>query len=392
MKNKIILFLKTLFKVLKSLLIVSRMLLRLFIRLLHQLLNSINNKLRFSITFKITTTYALLFVIIFSLMSVGITASFFYFIEKHPPENYLVLIGIILGFFNILGLTAIVFLGSKASRRLLAPIKTMTNTVEEISINALSKRLNVRGSKDELRDLAKTFNDMLDRLETSVEQQNQFISDASHELRTPIAVIQGYADLLVRWGKNEPQVLEESITAIKNEAESMNSLVQKLLFLARGDKERQHVEKENFSLCQLIDEILKETKLIDPNHQIVNVHNEDLIIYADRTLLKEAIRIFMENSIKFTPHLGIIKLNSYRKSNKAIITIEDTGMGIPQEDLPNIFNRFYRADKSRTKSSGGTGLGLAIAKWIIDNHQGNIHVWSELNSGTIVRIELPLRD
>lgn len=390
MKNSGSLFFGSLWKLIRSLLIVGWFCFRLILRILKRIFHSINNKLRFSITFKITATYVLLFAVTFSLMSAGIIASFNYYIKEYPPKDYLVLMGIILGFFNIVGLLAIVFFGSRASRRLLAPVKTMTNTAEEISIHALHKRLDVTGSKDELKDLAKTFNEMLDRIESSVELQNRFISDASHELRTPIAVIQGYADLLVRWGKDDPKVLEESIFAIKSEAESMNSLVEKLLFLARGDKGRQKVEKESFQLSEVIDEILKETRLIDPNHQIWSDQNDKLMIYADRGLIKEAIRIFVENSIKFTPPMGTIKLNLYGKNKKAIISVEDNGVGISKEDLPYIFNRFYRADKSRTKSSGGTGLGLAIAKWIIDTHQGKIDVWSELNYGTVVRIELPL--
>lgn len=317
--------------------------------------------------------------------------SFRYYIQNNPPEDYVLFLGIILGIFNIIGLISIIFFGSKASRKLLAPIKVMTKTVKEISINVLDKRIDVSGSKDELKDLAKTFNEMLDRIQKSVEQQNQFVSDASHELRTPIAVIQGYADLLDRWGKDDPQVLEESISAIKSEGESMKSLVQKLLFLARGDKNTQRVEKSNFMLSEVINEILKETRLIDKNHSILNDQNEDFIIHADQKLIKEAIRIFMDNSIKFTPAGGTIKLNSYQKNKRAVISIEDTGIGISQEDLPYIFNRFYRADKARTKASGGTGLGLAIAKWIIDSHYGKIDVWSKLNAGTVVRIELPSR-
>lgn len=315
--------------------------------------------------------------------------SFSYHIQVNPPGDYVLFLGAILGIFNIIGLISIIFFGSKASRKLLAPIKVMTKTVQEISINVLDKRLDVSGSKDELKDLAKTFNAMLDRIQKSVEQQNQFVSDASHELRTPIAVIQGYADLLHRWGKDDPKVLGESISAIKGEAESMKFLVEKLLFLARGDKNTQRVEKADFMISEVISEILKETRLIDKNHNIVNDQNEDFIIHADQKLIKEAIRIFMDNSIKFTPAGGTIKLNSYRKNKKAFISIEDTGIGIAQEDLPYIFNRFYRADKSRTKAGGGTGLGLAIAKWIIDNHSGKIDVWSEVNAGTVVRIELP---
>ncbi|ATW26067.1 sensor histidine kinase [Candidatus Formimonas warabiya] len=391
MKNKLILIFTTLFKVMRAFFVIAALIVRFTFRLLHSILDGITEKIRFSITFKITFTYVWLFLLIFSFMSAGIMGSFNYFIQDHPPENYTHLLGAILSFFNLIGLIAIILIGARASRKLLAPVKTMTKTVQEISFHALDKRLNVKGSKDELKDLAKTFNEMLDRIQKSVEQQNQFVSDASHELRTPIAVVQGYADLLVRWGKDDPKVLEESISAIKSEAESMNALVEKLLFLARGDKNSQKVEKQSFPLCEVVQEILKETRLIDPHHQILNERNEEFMVLADRKLIKEAIRIFMDNSIKFTPVGGTIKLNLYQKAKKAVISIEDSGIGISKEDLPYIFNRFYRADKSRTKSSGGTGLGLAIAKWIIDNHQGKIDVWSELNAGTVVRIELPLQ-
>lgn len=390
MRNKIVLIMKSFLKLIKAVLIVLSFVLKVIFRLLPHISQAITNKLRFSITFKITTTYVFLFLLIFGLMSVGIMVSFSYYIKSNPPEDYVLFLGTILGIFNIAGLISIIFFGSKASRKLLAPIKVMTKTVKEISINVLDKRLDVRGSKDELKDLAKTFNEMLDRIQKSVEQQNQFVSDASHELRTPIAVIRGYADLLYRWGKDDPKVLEESITAIKSEAEGMKGLVEKLLFLARGDKNTQRVEKSDFVLSEVINEILKETRLIDKNHNILNDQIEDFIIHADQNLIKEAIRIFMDNSIKFTPAGGTIKLNLYQKNKRALISIEDTGIGISQEDLPHIFNRFYRADKSRTKASGGTGLGLAIAKWIIDSHHGKIDVRSELNAGTVVRIELPL--
>lgn len=272
---------------------------------------------------------------------------------------------------------------------MLKPVEVMTKTVKNITINALDTRLDVSGSQDELKELAETFNSMLDRIQHSYEQQQQFVSDASHELRTPIAVIQGYANLLDRWGKNDQAVLEEAIGSIKTEAANMQELVEKLLFLARGDKNRLQIEKKDILLPELIDEVIKETKLITKNKNIFSQQCDNITLRADRKLLKEAIRIFVDNSIKYTPEGGNIIINCYAENAKAVLTVEDTGIGISAEDLPHIFNRFYRADKSRTKQTGGTGLGLAIAKRIIQLHDGTIKVNSILNQGTKVKVLLP---
>jgi len=390
--NSLFLVFKAIFKFIKALFSVILFIFRCLFKLIDNLVNKIAVKFRFSMTFKITVTYVFIFILVSSSMSIGIFYSFYRYIESNPPTDYIYILGAVLVSFNIIGVIAVIFIGSKASRRLIRPVNVMTETVEEISINDLDKRLDVRGSKDELKDLAKTFNDMLDRIQVSIEQQNQFVSDASHELRTPIAVIQGYANLLDRWGKDDKKVLEESITTIKNESENMKNLVENLLFLARSDKKTQKIDKQSFNMSELISEILRETKLINNTHKILNVQNENYSINADKGLIKEALRIFMDNSVKYTPAGGSIKLNSYVLNNEAIISIEDTGIGIPKEDLPHIFNRFYRADKSRTKKSGGTGLGLSIAKWIIDSHNGNINVWSKINTGTVIKIELPLNN
>lgn len=293
---------------------------------------------------------------------------------------------------NIFSLIITLGIGSKASKKMLLPIKNMTKTTKAISINALETRLNVSNSHDELKQLAENFNEMLDRIQISYEIQNQFVSDASHELRTPIAVIKGYANMLYRWGKDDKSVLEESIIAIKGESENMQQLVEKLLFLARSDKNTQKLSKQEFYINQLVDEIIKETKLIDNHHEISTNINEETYIYADKKLLKQALRIFIDNSIKYTQSGGSIKLNSYVRKKNLIIEITDTGIGIFKEDLPYIFNRFYRCDKSRAKESGGTGLGLSIAKWIIGEHNGSIVVESKPEIGTTIRIGLPLKN
>ncbi|ABR47701.1 integral membrane sensor signal transduction histidine kinase [Alkaliphilus metalliredigens QYMF] len=307
-------------------------------------------------------------------------------------KTRLVLLALVLLGIDIFLLLTVLISGARSSKKIVKPIEVMTKAVENITINEINTRLSVSGSQDELKDLARTFNSMLDRIQQSYEQQNQFVSDASHELRTPISVIQGYADLLVRWGKKDEKILEESLTAIKEESENMKDLVEKLLFLARGDKNTQKVEKKDFYLNELIDDVVKETRMIDGSHQIINLKNEGILMNADPRLIKESLRIFIDNCIKYTPSGGSIKIESILKKNEVEISIEDTGIGISKEDLPNIFNRFYRADKSRTKGidgTGGTGLGLAIASWIIQRHNGRIKVESQIDVGTKVVINLP---
>jgi two-component system, OmpR family, sensor histidine kinase ArlS len=291
------------------------------------------------------------------------------------------------------GISIIITAGivGRTSKKMLKPVYNITETTKAISAQALDTRLDVVDSHDELKDLAETINGMLDRLQKSYEQQNRFVSDASHELRTPISVIQGYANLLHRWGKEDKAILDEAVEAIKSESENMKDLVEKLLFLARTDKNTQKIEKEEFPMNELIGEIVKETKMIAPKHNILCSRSDRLNVFADRKLLKQALRVFIDNSIKYTPEAGTIKINSFQRINFLVIEVEDNGAGISKEDLPHIFERFYRCDESRTKESGGNGLGLSIAKWIVGRHNGGIEVESALNSGTKITVSIPLR-
>jgi signal transduction histidine kinase len=289
----------------------------------------------------------------------------------------------------LLTIVITLLIGSLISRSMLKPIEKMTQTARSISPGDLTTRLDPVDSHDELKDLTLTFNEMLDRIQGSFEQQNTFVSDASHELRTPISVIQGYTDLLKRWGTTDPAVLDESIDAIKSEADYMKGLVEKLLFLASTDKKKQHIECKPFALHELIDEVVKESRLIDSKHQFNSENNDVIMLNGDQALIKQALRIFIDNSIKFTPEGGTIRLNSSLHGQKALITVEDTGIGIAPEDLPHIFNRFYKADKSRSREGSGAGLGLSIGKWIIEQHKGEIKVASILHQGTKIIVSLP---
>lgn len=306
-------------------------------------------------------------------------------------KAYLLVLAVVLLVSFLLAVLIMVFMGSRTLRRMLQPIDNMIDTARSVSANRLHTRINVVDSHDELKELAETFNEMLDRIQASYEQQNQFVSDASHELRTPISVIQGYANLLQRWGKEEREVLEESVQAIKNEADNMKELVEQLLFLARADKNTQSVEKECFALNELVEEVVRETRMIDSGHDIISESGRQIDIFADKRLIKQALRIFVDNSIRYTPAGGKIKVTFQEAGNRVRVVVEDNGIGISKEDLPLVFNRFYKSDKSRTRDAGGTGLGLSIAKWIIEKHQGAINIESELNKGTRITVQLPIK-
>lgn len=310
--------------------------------------------------------------------------------DMHNEYDFMKILFVVMAIADFIGIIASIILGYMVSKRMLKPIDDITKTAENISINNLKERIEAKGPDDELNRLIKTFNKMIDRLQGAFNKQVQFVSDASHELRTPITVIQGYANLLDRWGKDDREALEKSIYAIKLEAANMAKLIEELLFLARGDSGRQLIEKEEFLINELIDEVVMESKLIDKNHEISNNKNDSARISADYKMIKQMLRILIDNSIKFTPKDGTIDISSEVKDNSVKITVIDNGIGIPKDEIESIFDRFYIVDKSRSKEKGGTGLGLSIAKWIVNMHEGIIQVESEEGKWTKVTVILNL--
>lgn len=266
----------------------------------------------------------------------------------------------------------------------------LAGKLNEINATHLDTRISVPGTQRELKTLATAINSMLDRINEAYRSQMRFVSDASHELRTPIAVIQGYANMLNRWGKDDPATRQEAIDAITAEAASMKELVEQLLFLARGDNESMHVEFEDLDLTAVAAEVLRETEMIDQTHQFSAQWEDHVMIHADMGLVKQAMRILVDNSIKYTPAGGNIRLAVSSEGGNARLTVQDEGQGIDAESLPHIFDRFYRTDQSRARQTGGTGLGLAIAKWIVDRHDGWFEVTSREGIGTRITVVIPL--
>ena len=282
--------------------------------------------------------------------------------------------------------------GKKSDVKLFEPLRIMSAKANRLTANNLdSERLNVEGTKNELKDLASVINAMLDRIETSYESQKQFVSDASHELRTPIAVIQGYANLLNRWGTTNEEVLHESIEAIQNEAGSMQDLVEKLLFLSRHDKKTLKLTKKRFNMRRLVEDMVKETKLVAVNRVISSPIMEDVIVYGDKQSLKQALRILIDNAVKYTHDGDEISISCQKVNEDCVITVQDTGIGMTRKDIDHIFDRFYRSDYVRNQNISGHGLGLSLAKLIILAHTGKIKVRSQFKKGSSFIITLPKR-
>ena len=240
----------------------------------------------------------------------------------------------------------------------------------------------------ELLGVEAAINNLLVRVRESNRQQARFVNDASHELRTPIAVISGYADMLSRWGKDDEKVLEESIDAIQKESKRMKHLVEQLLFLARGDSGRTALQLEETNLTELIKEAYEESVMIDEAHVYKLKLPEYPVpnIQADSGLLKQAVRILIDNAAKYTKEHDEIILSAGLSEGRPFLQVQDSGIGMAEADVSHMFERFYRADEAR--SFEGTGLGLSIAKWIVDKHGGHFEIISRTDLGTRIRIVL----
>jgi signal transduction histidine kinase len=258
----------------------------------------------------------------------------------------------------------------------------MIERIREIGETDFSKPLAVYGEGDDVREYAVAFNQMARRLGDYIERQKRFISDASHELATPITIINGHADMLIRWGKENPETLENGLATIKAEALRMNELVDSLLLLARSDSGKQAYDFARLDLGGLLAESIAETKLIAPGLTIEADIAPGLAAVCDGYAIRRVLRILLSNAVKYTGDDGRIHVKAYASHGMAFVTVRDNGMGIPAEHLARVFERFYRVDASRTQKTGSSGLGLAIAKEIVTAHGGEIHAESEPGDGT----------
>lgn len=294
--------------------------------------------------------------------------------------------------FTIIGVVITIIVSKIMSRRILKPINNVIKTAKSISTDDLSKRIEIPKEEDELQNLTLIINEMLDRLETSFENQKKFVSDASHELRTPLAIIKGYAEIIRKRGTTDIDIFVESIDSIISETDNMRNLIQKLLFLAKGEITKINTKFVDIDANEMVHQIHSDTVVSTKTHKFHLEMGEDYKIKGDETLLQQAIRALIENAAKYSEPNTNIYIKSFIKDGFGRISIRDEGVGISDEDAKRIFDRFYRVDLSRTKATGGTGLGLAIVKRIVEIHNGKIEVDSKMNEGTEISIVLPIGD
>jgi heavy metal sensor kinase len=277
------------------------------------------------------------------------------------------------------------------SRRALSPVDALVRTAREVSGTNLSSRLQKLETGDELQRLSDTLNEMLDRIEVAFQRITQFTADASHELRTPVSLIRTEAELALRRSRGEAEY-KESLRHILLEAERTTALIEQLLSMARADSGRETLHFEPVDLRQTLRSVVdgwQQVATIRDLQFSANLNAPDFSVMGDETLLRRLADILLDNALKYTPSPGSVHLSLELQGESAVIRVQDSGVGIPEEEQGKIFERFYRVDKARSRAHGGAGLGLAIAQWIVTQHGGSIQVESQAGQGATFRVELP---
>ena len=276
---------------------------------------------------------------------------------------------------------------------LLRPINEIRNTMNEIKKTPDADiRVPEIKSRDELAALGNLFNDMLDQMQRYIEQQQQFVEDVSHELRTPVAVIQGHMEMLLRWGKDDPEILAESLNASLQETKRMQSLVAEMLDLSRAEQIDVNYGEEITNVTEVVNQVYNDFKMIHPDFVLTLDDDIKAVSYVQiyRNHLEQVLIILLDNAVKYSETRKEIHVSISQTPSMINIAIQDFGEGIAGDDLQKVFDRFYRVDKARSRNKGGNGLGLSIAARLIDGYHGKISIESSPGYGSIFQITLPL--
>jgi two-component system sensor histidine kinase ArlS len=293
----------------------------------------------------------------------------------------------VLVFSTICALILSIISGLFLSKLILRPISRMIHTMEEIEGSLVFKQIPLKhGQIDELYKMVETFNRMMGRIERSFVKQQQFVSDASHELKTPITIIESYAKMLRRWGMNDEKVQKEAVETIYQESVRMKQLTQHLLNLVLSDDEEK-LALQTVDLMELCAHSAKVMRRMYKRDIEIQSEYPQIMISADNNKMKQLLLILLDNALKYSK--AAITISLFKDQAGVYIRIKDRGIGIANEELKHVFDRFYRVDRARQRQTGGVGLGLSIAQNIVKMSKGDIKIYSEENVGTVVEVFLP---
>lgn len=290
----------------------------------------------------------------------------------------------IAGVWIIFTLVIGIYISKKFYNKFIPPLRNIQEITNKINLDSLDTDVKTENNFIEFISIIHSYKNMLSRLKKQTDAQIDFVNSASHELKTPIFIIGGYVDLIKRWGASDKNILMESLDSIEDETKNMSTLVTKLLFLAKDNKDSLDFQK--IYVSNVIEEIIEHLKLIYPKQEI-NFSPNNAVIYSDPYLIKQLFLNLIENAVKYGLNNPIDI--SISQSNNITISIKDYGIGISKEDLEHIFDRFFRVDKARSRNMGSHGLGLSIVKNIIEVLKGDLEIKSKLNKGTTVHVTLP---
>ena len=297
-------------------------------------------------------------------------------------------------FFQLLVVEAIVSVGLAyfISRLISKPIEEIHDIIASINEeNIETKRLLVPKKNDEFAVVSQQFNELLDKISFYISQQKHFVEDVSHELRTPVAIVEGHLKLLNRWGKNDPEVLEESLRASLSEIQRMKTLVQEMLDLSRAPQVKEQYKDAKTEVVSTLEQIVTNFKLLYPDFTFISDidTHEEILSPIYRNHFEQIIIILLDNAVKYSTNRKEIIVSLSTTAGHVEIGIQDFGMGLSEEDKKKVFSRFYRVDKARSRERGGNGLGLSIAKELIEGYKGRISLTSHLNQGSVFKVKLP---
>lgn len=321
----------------------------------------------------------------------GQQGTFKILVELSSLQELLFLLSKIVGLTAISGILFGSFLIYRLTKKNLQPLLFVSDSMKQIQqFSDLKLRVPIPKGAKELEELAGTFNNVLDRLDSQYETEKEFTANASHELRTPLAAIRGHLGLLNRWGKMDEKILNQSLKAMNGESKRMERLIHQLLTLSRSSTVTS--PKYKFNLTKTVKSVIDSYYLSIDQQLLMERKEKNIFIWGDEDQVKQVLIILLDNAVKYTDKDGKIDVSLEKQGNSVLLKITDTGIGIPQEELAKIFDRFYRVDKARARATGGTGLGLSIAKEVVERHNGTIKVNSEMNKGSEFTILLPITD